>query len=81
MSAFAGFKEQLWKASLNGRPCFALRCTSSGIASLGVVISKVKAHREEIHQRVAAFLSPDQLKKWDDEVAKAKEFLGHRMEA
>lgn len=43
------------------------------------IIAKVKDHRSEIRQRVANFLSPDQLTKWDAEVAKAKEFLGEKM--
>jgi predicted HTH transcriptional regulator len=45
------------------------------------IVAKVKEHRDEIRQRVVNFLSPDQLTKWDAEVAKAKEFLGQKMEA
>jgi protein CpxP len=45
------------------------------------VISKVKARRAEIRERVEKFLNPDQLSKWDAEVAKAKEFLGQRLDA
>jgi len=45
------------------------------------ILAHVKEHRTEIHQRVAAFLSPEQLSKWDSEVAKAKEFLGQRLES
>jgi hypothetical protein len=45
------------------------------------VIARVKEHRAEIRQRVMNFLSPEQLTKWDAEVAKAKEFLGQKMEA
>ena len=45
------------------------------------IIAKVRAHRDEIRQRVVKFLSPEQLTKWDDEVAKAKEFLGQKLEA
>jgi len=45
------------------------------------VISKVAAHRDEIRQRVVNFLSPDQLKKWDTERAKAKDFLGQKIAA
>src|ERR1700749_4753336 len=37
------------------------------------------SRREEIRQRVTNFLTPDQLKMWDNEVAKAKEFLGQHM--
>ena len=45
------------------------------------IIAKVKAHRDEIRQRVVKFLSPEQLSKWDSEIAKAKEFLGQRLDA
>ena len=45
------------------------------------IIAKVKAHRDEIRQRVVNFLSPEQLSKWDSEVAKAKEFLGQKVDA
>jgi len=41
----------------------------------------VKEHRAEIHQRVAGFLNPEQLGKWDDEVAKAREFLGQKLDS
>jgi periplasmic protein CpxP/Spy len=44
------------------------------------IIAKVKAHREEIGKRVSAFLTPDQMTKWTAEVAKAKEFLGQKIE-
>ena len=45
------------------------------------IIAKVKEHRAEIRKRVENFLSPDQLTMWDAEVAKAKEFLGQKLEA
>ena len=45
------------------------------------IISKVKARRTEIRERVEKFLNPEQLSKWDAEVAKAKEFLGQRLDA
>jgi len=44
------------------------------------IIAKVRAHRDEIRQRVVKFLTPDQLSKWDSEVAKAKEFLGQKLD-
>ncbi len=44
------------------------------------IIAKVKSHREEIGKRVAAFLTPEQMTKWTAEVAKAKEFLGQKIE-
>ena len=43
------------------------------------IIAKVKAHRDEIRQRVVKFLSPEQLAKWDAEVTKAREFLGQKI--
>ena len=45
------------------------------------IIAKVRAHRDEIRQRVVSFLSPEQLSKWDSEIAKAKEFLGEKLDA
>ena len=45
------------------------------------VISKIVANRDAIRQRVVAFLSPEQLKKWDAEKAKAKDFLGQKIAA
>ena len=40
------------------------------------IIKAVVSHRAELRAAVERFLTPDQLKKWDTEVAKAKEFLG-----
>ena len=45
------------------------------------VIKEVAAHRDQLRQRLVNFLSPEQLKKWDAEVAKAREFLGQQMAA
>ena len=45
------------------------------------IIATVKAHRDEIRQRVVKFLTPEQLSKWDSEIGKAKEFLGQKMDA
>ena len=45
------------------------------------VIKQVAANREQLRQRLVNFLSPDQLKKWDAEVSKAKEFLGQQIAA
>jgi protein CpxP len=42
---------------------------------------QVISRRDEIRQRVVSFLTPDQLKKWDAEIAKAKEFLGQKLAA
>jgi len=43
------------------------------------IIKEVTNHREQIRQRVVNFLNPDQLKKWDTEIGKAKQFLGQQM--
>ena len=40
------------------------------------IIQAVGSHRTELRQGLERFLTPEQLKKWDAEVAKAKEFLG-----
>jgi anti-sigma regulatory factor (Ser/Thr protein kinase) len=47
----------------------------------GEIIAKVMEHREEIRHRIEKFLSPEQLINWTAEVAKAKEFLGQKLEA
>ena len=41
------------------------------------VIAKIKGARAPLRERVVAFLTPEQLAKWDAEVAKAKAFLGY----
>ncbi len=40
------------------------------------IVKAVGSQRAELRQAVERFLTPDQLKKWDAEVSKAKEFLG-----
>jgi|SRR6516164_3508408 protein CpxP len=45
------------------------------------LVNHVAANRSALRQRLVNFLSPEQLTKWDAEVAKAKEFLGHKMAA
>ena len=41
------------------------------------IIKAVGSQRAVLRQAVERFLTPEQLKKWDAEVAKAKEFLGY----
>jgi len=43
------------------------------------VIAKLAGARDSIRARVQAFLTPEQLTKWDAEIAKAKTFLGFNM--
>jgi hypothetical protein len=40
------------------------------------IVKAVGSHRAELREGLERFLNPEQLKKWDAEVAKAKEFLG-----
>jgi len=47
--------------------------------SRGDIAKELSSHRDQIRQRVVNFLSPDQLKQWDAEIAKAKDFLGQHM--
>jgi periplasmic protein CpxP/Spy len=50
-------------------------------ASKEDLIRKVADNRAAIRGRLVKFLTPEQLAKWDTEVAKAKDFLGQRMAA
>jgi len=43
----------------------------------GDVIKKLVGARDQIREHVVKFLTPEQLTKWDAEMAKAREFLGH----
>ena len=45
------------------------------------LVKKVIDNRAALRQRLVNFLTPDQLKKWDSEVANAKEFLGQKLAA
>ena len=43
------------------------------------VIKKLVDARDQIREHVVKFLTPEQLTKWDAEMAKARAFLGHPM--
>lgn len=43
------------------------------------VKAKLKEVRSSLRERVEKFFTPEQLKKWDAEVAKAKNFLGYTL--
>ena len=43
------------------------------------MIQKVNSIRGSIREHIVKFLTPQQVEKWDTEVAKAKEFLGHKV--
>jgi protein CpxP len=74
-------KEKLHAALAEGREKVGEYLKNNPKTTKADIIAKVKAHRAEIRQRVVNFLSPEQLTKWDSEVAKAKEFLGQKVDA
>jgi len=40
------------------------------------IVTKLRDARAPLREKLTSFLTPDQLTKWDAEVAKAKSFLG-----
>jgi len=50
-------------------------------ASPADLVRRVAENRAAIRQRIVSFLTPEQLSKWDAEVAKAREFLGQKLAA
>jgi periplasmic protein CpxP/Spy len=73
-------KEKLQSALVEAREKLADYLKQHPNTSRADIVAKVKEHRDEIRQRISNFLSPDQLTKWTAEMAKAKEFLGQRLE-
>ena len=74
-------KEKLRVALTEAREKIAEYMQQNPDTTKADIISKVVANRDAIRQRVVNFLTPEQLKKWDDEKAKAREFLGQRIAA
>ena len=74
-------KEKLHAALAEGREKIGEYLKNNPNTSKADIMAKVKAHRIEIRQRVVSFLSPEQLSKWDSEIAKGKEFLGQKLDA
>ena len=74
-------KEKLQTAFAEARERVGDYLRNNPNATKADIIAKVRAHRDEIRQRVVNFLTPEQLSKWDSEVAKAKEFLGQKLDA
>src|SRR5271169_2817788 len=74
-------KEKLQAALAEGREKVGEYLKNNPNATKADIVAKVKGHRDEIRQRVVKFLSPEQLIKWDNEVAKGKEFLGQKIDA
>jgi len=74
-------KEKLQTALAEGREKIGEYLKTHPNTSKAEIVAKVKEHRGQIHERVAKFLDSEQLGKWDSEVAKAKEFLGQKLDA
>ena len=74
-------KDKLQAALAEGREKVGEYLTEHPNTTKVEIVAKVKEHRVEIHQRVASVLNPEQLSKWDNEVAKAKEFLGQKLDS
>ena len=74
-------KEKLQNLLAEGRTKVADYLKANPLAKKTDVIKEVAAHRDQIRQRLESILNPEQLRKWDAEVAKAKEFLGHQIAA
>jgi hypothetical protein len=74
-------KEKLQAALAEGREKIGDYLKTHPNMSKGEIVAKVKEHRGQIHERIATFLDSEQLGKWDSEVAKAKEFLGQKLDS
>jgi protein CpxP len=74
-------REKLQSSLVEAREKLAEYLKKNPNTTRAEIATKVKAHRDEIRQRVANFLSPEQLTKWNAEMAKAKEFLGQKLDA
>jgi septal ring factor EnvC (AmiA/AmiB activator) len=74
-------KEKIQAALVEGREKVGEYLKAYPNTTKAEILAKVKEHRVQIHQRVANFLNPEQLVKWDNEVAKAKEFLGQKLDS
>ena len=74
-------KQKLQAALTEGREKVGEYLKNNPNTTRADIIAKVKAHRDEIRQRVVNFLTPEQLSKWDSAIANAKEFLGQKVDA
>jgi len=74
-------KEKLQSALVEAREKLGEYLKKNPGTTRADIVAKVKANRDEIRQRIATFLSPEQLTKWTAEMAKAKEFLGQKLDA
>ena len=69
-------KTRLSTAMESARTKFEEYRTNHPNASKADILMKLKEARGPLRERLTSFLTPDQLTKWDAEIAKAKSFLG-----
>ena len=74
-------KEKLHAALAEGRERIGEYMKTHPNTTRAEMLAKVKEHRGEIHDRLAKVLDNEQLVKWDSEVAKAREFLGQKLDS
>ena len=74
-------KEKLHAALAEGREKVGEYLKTHPNTTKAEIVAKVKEHRGQIHERIAKFLDSEQLGKWDNEVAKAREFLGQKLDS
>jgi periplasmic protein CpxP/Spy len=74
-------KEKLQSALVEAREKLGEYLKKNPGTTRADIVAHVREHRDEIGQRIKNFLSPEQLTKWNAEMAKAKEFLGQKLEA
>ena len=74
-------KEKLHAALAEGREKIGEYMKMHPNTTKAEIVAKVKEHRGQIHESIAKFLDSEQLGKWDKEVARAKEFLGQKLDS
>jgi periplasmic protein CpxP/Spy len=74
-------REKLHAALAEGREKVGVYLKTHPNTTKAEIVAKVKEHRGHIHDRIAKILNSDQLGKWDNKVAKAKEFLGQKLDS
>ena len=74
-------REKLQTALADGREKIGEYMKSHPNTTRAEIVAKVKENRGQIHDRLAKVLDSEQLVKWDNEVAKAKEFLGQKLDS
>jgi periplasmic protein CpxP/Spy len=55
--------------------------TQNPNASKEDLVKKIAENRSALRERLVKFLTPEQLKKWDSAMTKAKDFLGQKKAA